>query len=51
MTEESNLRENIRFVSEQYSEYANRPDCRFVAYVKIEKGVAYVALMDDDDLW
>ena len=51
MTEESNLRDNIRFVSEQYSEYANRSDCRFVAYVKIENGVASVALMDDDDLW
>lgn len=51
MTEESNLRENIRFVSEQYSEYANRTDCRFVAYVKIENGVASVALMDDEDLW
>lgn len=51
MTEESNLREDIKFVAEQYAGYANRVDCRFVAYVKIENGVASVALMDEDDLW
>lgn len=51
MTEESNLRESIRFEAERYAQYANRADCRFVAYVKIENGVASVALMDDDDLW
>lgn len=51
MTEESNLRENIRFVAEQYAEYSNSANCRFVAYVKIENGVASVALMDDDNLW
>ena len=51
MKDESYLRDDIKYVSEQYSEYAGMANCRFVTYVKIEDGVASVALMDDEDLW